>query len=217
MQRYRLAGYVAVGRLGRNDLLNPEDAGLFRKGAQKPHWHIGLDVIHAHVADIAAVVFQVSFHVGDMAIQVNGDGHRPARVDRGLAGGLSLRHLPGTVTFGQVVQVGAQVGVSHGGFGGNGNVVAVVGGYVGDEEGQGDQQGEDGCYCQGPEVCSVGHGYLSTMVGIDACRLLAQGAFPWNQGRAGPPDGPAGWGGTISRTLVTPGCWDRLPSRVTGT
>ena len=144
VEGYGLAGYVAVGRLGRDDLLDLGYAGLQGEGAKEGHGHVGLDVVAAHVAGVAAVVFQPGHHVGDVAVQVDGDGDGAAGVDRGFAGGLALGHLAGVVPFGQVVEVGAQVGVGEGGLDRGGGVIAALGGDAGDEDeqGQGYQEGD---------------------------------------------------------------------------
>ena len=72
---HALTGYVAVGRLGRDDFPHPDDAGLLRDRSQESQRHVGFDVVLAHVARVAAVVLQVADHGVHVAGQVNGHSH----------------------------------------------------------------------------------------------------------------------------------------------
>ena len=77
-----------AGWLGRHDLPHPGDARLVGQGPQQGNGDVGLDVVHSHVAGVAALVFQEPDHGVGLGGQVDGYRHRVVLVDGGFTGGL---------------------------------------------------------------------------------------------------------------------------------
>ena len=106
-----LAGEVAVRRLGRYDFPHPDDPRLFRERPQQGHRHVGFYVVLAHVAGVAAEVFQELYRLVHVPRQVNGHLHRFCSVYRGVRGGVLRRGFSRLNPGGHLVEHRAQVGV----------------------------------------------------------------------------------------------------------